>query len=119
MIENGKNGEYDDSIDIDTAPSHKSIRQALDQIEAQSLSLVVDKVGKEKATGKMITHASDSTTKKGVGQFMVQGIHIGQETPFPLPILPIYGETTEDIALQVDMGFQILASVKKMRVEDV
>ncbi|MCP4354868.1 MAG: hypothetical protein GY793_04400, partial [Proteobacteria bacterium] len=57
----------------------------------------------------MITHASDSTTKKGVGQFMVQGLHIGQGLPFPLPILPICGETTQDIALKVDMGFEILA----------
>ncbi|KAJ8397113.1 hypothetical protein AAFF_G00009670 [Aldrovandia affinis] len=42
---------------------------------------------------------------------MVQGLHVGQDNPFPLPILPIHGETTQDIAMQVDMGFKILALV--------
>ena len=37
----------------------------------------------------------------------------------PLPILPIHGVTTEDIAFQVDMGFEILALVKGVSVEDV
>eukprot|EP00058_Branchiostoma_floridae_P018115 XP_002603604.1 hypothetical protein BRAFLDRAFT_93148 [Branchiostoma floridae] len=112
-------GEYDEIFDVDTVPTNKNIREALQQIEAQSLSLVVDKLDEEKQKGRMITHASDSTTKKGVGQFMVQGLHVGQETPFPLPILPIHGETTEDIAMQVDMGFEILASVRGVSAEDV
>ncbi|QQP51201.1 Hypothetical protein FKW44_012475, partial [Caligus rogercresseyi] len=38
---------------------------------------------------------------------------------FPLPILSIHRETTEDIAMQVDMGFEILASVRGVSVEDV
>ncbi|KAI9548371.1 hypothetical protein NQZ68_010593 [Dissostichus eleginoides] len=67
----------------------------------------------------MITYASDSNPKKGVGQFMVQGLHVGQDSPFPLPILPIHRETTEDIAMQLDMGFEILASVRGVSVEDV
>ena len=50
---------------------------------------------------------------------MVQGLHVGQDNPFPLPILPIHGETTEDIAMQVDMGFEILASVRGVSVEEV
>ena len=114
-----KPGESDDTLDIDTVPTNKNIRAALQQIEVQSLSLVVDMLEEEKQKGKMITHASDSTTKKGVGQFMVQGLHVGQDIPFPLPILPIHGETTEDIAMQVDMGFEILASVRGVGVEDV
>ena len=60
-------------------------------------------------------HAIDSTTKKGVGQFAAQGIHVGQDSPFPLPILNIHGESTEDIAMQVDMGFEILAAVRGSR----
>ena len=72
-------GEYDEIFDMDTAPSSSNIRIALQEIEAQSLSLVVDKLEEEKVTGKMITHASDSTTKKGVGQFVVQGLYIGQD----------------------------------------
>ena len=112
-------GEYEDTFDIDTAPSHGNIRASLEEIEAQSLCQVVEKLEEQKLTGKMVTHASDSTTKKGVGQFMVQGLHIGQENAFPLPILQIYGETTEDIAMQVDMGFEILALVRGVSVKDV
>ena len=35
---------------------------------------------------------------------------MGQETRFDLPILPVFGETTEDIALQFDMGMELLAA---------
>ena len=112
-------GECDEVFDIDTVPTNRNIRTAMQQIETQSLSLVVDKIQEEKQKGKMITHASDSTTKKGVGQFVVQGLHVGQDNPFPLPILPIHGETTQDIAMQVDMGFEILASVRGVSAADV
>ncbi|KAJ8411822.1 hypothetical protein AAFF_G00154600 [Aldrovandia affinis] len=50
---------------------------------------------------------------------MVQGLHVGQDNPFPLPILPIHGETTQDIAMQVDIGFEILALVRGVSFEDV
>ena len=43
----------------------------------------------KKDEGHMI---SDSTTRRGVGQFIEQGIHIGQNTAFPLPLLGIRGE---------------------------
>ena len=76
-------GECDEIFDKDTVPSTRSIREALNQIEAQSLCLVVEKLEEKKEKGKMITHASDTTTKKGVGQFMVQGLHAGQDSPFP------------------------------------
>ena len=46
--------------------------QALRQIETQSLSLVVQEIRKGADEGHMVTHASDSTTKRGVGQFNVQ-----------------------------------------------
>lgn len=111
--------ERDKIVDIDTVSTNRAIRLALQQIEAQSLNLVVEKVEEEKQKSMMITHASDSTTKKVVGQFIVQGLHVGQDNPFPLPILPIQGETTQDIAMQVDMGFEILALVRGGSVEDV
>ena len=109
----------DETYDIDTIPSNRSIREALQDIEAQSLNLVVDKLEQAKEMGSTITHASDSTTKKGVGQFMVQGLHVGQESPFPLPILQIHGETTNDIALQIDMGFEVLATIRDVKVEEI
>ena len=69
--------------------------------------------------GRMITAAIDITTKKRAGQFATQGIHIGQNVTFPLPLMNICGETTEDIAIQVHLGFEILAAVKKEPVEDI
>ena len=79
----------EESFDIHTLPNIRNIRIALQQIETQSLSLVVDMLMMEKEKGRMVIHASDSTTKKGVGQFIVQGLHVGQDCPYPLPILTL------------------------------
>jgi hypothetical protein len=114
-----KTNQSEEVLDVDTAPNNRNIRTANQMIESQSLSLTVDDLEQKKKEGRMITHASDSTTKRSVGQFMVQGIHVGQETPFPLPILPIHGEKTEDIAMQVDMGFEILAAVRRVKAEEI
>ena len=112
-------GDFEEIFDVDTLPTNRNVRTALQQIEVQSLSLVVEALEAEKKKGKMITHASDSTTKKGVGKFMVQGLHIGQDNPYPLPLLSIYGETTEDIAMQVDMGFEILGAVRGVSAKEI
>ena len=50
----------------------------------------------------MVTHESDSTTKKDIDQFIVQGLLVGPDTPYPLPILSIHGVTIEDIPMHVD-----------------
>ena len=105
---NWKKEEDTEIIDLDTTPTKRSMVSANRMIESQSLCLAVEEVEKQKGEGRMITHAMDSTTKKGVGQFAVQGLHIGQGTAIPLPILPIHGETTEDIATQV---IQIISSL--------
>ena len=111
--------DSEESFDIDTLPNIRNIRIALQQIEAQSLSLVVDMLMMEKEKGRMVTHASDSTTKKGVVQFIVQGLHVVQDCPYPLPNLSIHGETTEDIAMQVDMRMELVAEVRGMTVEEM
>lgn len=116
---NWKSHESEEYLDNNTAPSNRNVRTAVELVEAQSLSLTVENLEKEKEEGRMLTHASDSTTKRRVGHFIVQGIHVGQNLPFPLPILPIAGEKTEDIAMQVDMGFEILAAVRGVKVEEV
>ena len=71
------------------------------------------------AEGRMITHAIDSTTKKRVGQIGAQGIHIGKDLPFPLPLFSVSGETTEDIALQVNLGFEVMAAVRNVPIESL
>ena len=113
------NDQVEGEFGMNTLPAKPNIRQALNLLEAESLSLTADEVMCKSNDGRMITHAIDSTTKKRVGQFAVQGIHIGQELPFPLPLTNICGETTEEIALQVDLGFEILAAVKGKPVEEI
>ena len=81
-------------------PTARRIREALQLQEGEGMARVVEQVEEGKEQGRAIVHASDSTTKKSAGQFVVQALHVGQTTQFDLPILPIYGETAEDIATQ-------------------
>ena len=111
--------DNEDVIDSDTLPGRANIRDKLNLIEAESLSLVVDELRSGAEAGRMITAAIDSTTKKRAGTFATQGIHIGQNVPFPLPLINICGESTEEIAMQVDFGFEILTVVKNEPVEDI
>ena len=67
----------------------------------------------------MLTHATDSTTKKGIGSFAASGIHIGKNVPFPLPLIPICGEATTDIAEQCSLMFEILSVVDGMTPESL
>ena len=106
-----------DSFDLDTLPDKRRIREALDLAEAKALYYVAEEMAKSSDEGHMITHAIDSTTKKGIGKFAVQGIHIGKDLPFALPLTNICSETTEDISIQIDLMFEILAAVRKQPVE--
>ena len=114
-----KPGDSTDGFDVDTLPDKKRILEKLRQVEAQSLCLVVREIELGKAEGHMITHASDSTTRRGVGQFIGQGIHIGQDSAFPLPLLGIAGETREDIGAQLGMGLEILSVVSGKDVKEL
>ena len=54
-----------------------------------------------------------------VGTFNAQGIHIGKDNPYPLPILSVDGESKEDIAMQTDMDFSMLAIVRGVDVTEI
>ena len=108
-----------ETYDLDTLPEIHNILSNVNLIEAETLSFAVDKITEAKRDGRMITAAIDSTTKRGVGQFATQGISIGRDTPFPLPLLPICGESTKDVANQVAMGMEILAAVKGISAKEV
>ena len=111
--------ESKDSFDLDTMPHKRNVLDKMHLIEAQSLSLTVREIQTRSAEGRMITHAIDSTAKRRVGTFASQGIHVGQNVPFPLPLLPICGESTEDIALQTDFAFEVLQAVTGEKKEDI
>ena len=115
-----KNAADDENtFDCDTVPTARNIRMALQLQEVEGMARTVELVQDGKAEGRAVTHASDSTTKKGAGQFIVQALHVGQTTQIDLPILPIYGETAEDIAIQADMGLEILAASKGITAKEV
>ena len=59
-----KEHDEGETIDIDTMPHHRNIFDKLKLIKAQSLSLIVDEMVAQSESGRMITHAIDSTTKK-------------------------------------------------------
>ena len=88
-------------------------------VEAETLSLVVSSITEAKETGRAITASIDSTTKRGVGQFATQGLQIGKNCPVPLPLMSICGETTEEVALQVDHGMEILAACSGTTAKEV
>ena len=112
-------GDNSDTFDQDSMPENRNIRDKLRLIEAQSLSMVADEIIKQKRSGATITHTIASTTRKVVGTFVGQGVQVGQETPFPLPLMVIQRETTQDIAQQVDFvkksyGEEVLEAVKNI-----
>lgn len=112
-------GDDDEQFDVNTMPHERNIREKMQLIETESLALLADEVKVQSDDGRMITHAIDSTTKQRVGSFATQGIHIGKNVPFPLPLLGICGETTEDIAMQVDFAFEVLAAAKKTTAAEI
>ena len=108
-----------ESYDLDTLPEIPNIHANVNMVAAETLSFAVDKISEAKEAGRMVTAAIDSTTKKGVGQCATQGISIGRDTPFPLPLLPICGESTKNVAAQVAMGMEVLAAVKGVPAREV
>ena len=67
----------------------------------------------------MIIHAINSTTKNCVEKFDEQEFYVGQELLFRLLIINIAGEIIKDIALQIDLAFEILAAIKATVDEDI
>ena len=58
--------DEDETFDNDTMPHSKNIREMIKMIEAQSMDLLVDKMVDGKEQGRMLTHYTDSSTKKHV-----------------------------------------------------
>ena len=87
----GRSWKKEEDIEIiylDTTPSKRSIVAANRMIEAQSLSLAVEEVEKQKAEGSMVTHAMDSTTKKGLDSLLYRAYTYGRGQPYPYLSFP-------------------------------
>ena len=88
-----------DEFDLDTLPNERSIRKVAEQVEVHGLAAEAEFIIQEgKEDNNVLTHASDSTTKKGVGKFNVAGIHINRDVLLPLPTIAVAGESKEEIA---------------------
>ena len=99
------------TYDRNTLPTAKAMREAFRKIEASSIKLIADKVVKAKDEDEaLITHATDSTTRKNVGSFSASGIHINKDMCLPLPTLPLACETTANICDQISTEYEILAA---------
>ena len=57
----------------------------VEKIEVQGLASEATEIIDKRKEGAVVTHASDSTTKKYVGKFNVAGIHINKDKLLPLP----------------------------------
>ena len=106
-------------FDNNTLPTRKAIRYMLERIEAHSLKLVAQKIVDTKDTDNVVTHATDSTTRKKVGCFAPQGLHINKEEYLPLPTLGMGSETTNNVSASVVTGFKILEAASDHPAEDL
>ena len=83
------------SIDVDLAPSSKSIRETGRAIETYTLKCIVDKI--IASDESVITYHDDCPKKKGVGSFIVQAVAINGKF-MAFPTLPIASERKENLA---------------------
>ena len=61
--------EDESEFDADTLPTRKNMRKMLKKIELYSLKQVGERVLDAKSGGALLTHATDSTTRKVIGTF--------------------------------------------------
>lgn len=107
----------DSTIDLDTVPDKKSIRETGKAREALALSKLVEKImaSDEKST---ITYHDDGSKKQGAGSFSVQGATIDGKF-FPFPTLSISSETRENLAQLKLTILAILSAVSGVSSEDL
>ena len=100
-------------------PTRNTIRKKLKRVHAYSLGLISDEIMMADRDGAVITHATDSTTRKKVGCFSPSGLHVNRDTYLPLPTLQISSETTENIAKGVQTTFQMLEAASQHKSADL
>ena len=87
MYEDDDDAQEEHSFDIDTLPTRRAIRRTLKKVVAQSLKLTAEKILDARENDD-VAHATDSTTRKKVGCYAPQGIHINSNKYPPPPPPP-------------------------------
>ena len=106
-------------IDDDTLPTKAGMKFMLRLIEASSLNLVAKKIVQAKEDGAVITHSTDSTTRKYVGSYATAGVHINKDAYLPLSTLQMANETTDNIADGVIAEFEMLAAASDYDAQEL
>ena len=106
-------------VDSNTLPTRSAMRKKLKQVHGYSLGLISNEIMKADRDGAVITHSTDSTTRKKVGCFSPSGLHINKDTYLPLPTLQISSETTQNIAKGVETTFKMLEAASGHKSSDL
>ena len=84
------------SLDLDTLPDRRNVRQAGKCIETLALHQIVNEI-MDTDEKTVVTYADDGSRKQGAGSFSVQGITI-HGVFRPLPTLPVASESRRNLA---------------------
>ena len=105
---NWKSHDQDSStIDLDTAPHVKQMRETGQALTALCLGEIVNEM--MEAGGGVITYHDDGSRSQGVGGYSVQGITINQKFR-PFPTLPVASECRTNLAALKSAILSILAA---------
>jgi len=98
---------------LDLLPYRSTIRKNLKKIHAYSLKLIGDTIISAKYDDdSVLTHATDSTTRKRIGTFAPSGIHINRKY-LPLPTIELASETTINIAEGIKHTLDIVGAASQ------
>ena len=106
-------------IDNNTLPTRSTVRSKLKQMHAMSLKLIGNRIVEAKKEGSLLTHATDSTSRKHVGTFAPAGVHVNRDEYIPLPTLSISSETTKSVAEAIETDFKMVAVAAGMETDEL
>ena len=72
-----------------------------------------------KSGGALLTHTTDSITRKAVETFAPAGIHINRNEYLQLPTLPITSETRNNTADSIATDFRLLVAARGISAEEI
>ena len=79
----------------------------------------METVIKADSEGATITHATDATTRRIVGTFAPQGLHINNKEFLALPTLQLSSETTDNITDSVIVDFKMIEAASGHSAESL
>jgi len=98
---------------LDVLPHRSTIQQNLKKIHAYSLKLIGDTIISAKSDDdSVVTHATDSTTRKRIGTFAPSGIHINRKY-LPLSTIKLASETTINITEGIKHTLDIVGAASQ------